>query len=592
MILTVEQRKAVEYHDNLMLAACPGSGKTRVIISKLSRLLDEVRHTSRMVGCVTYTNSAVHEIEGRLRQNVQPGDEINYDICTIHSFCLNYIFRPFCHLINGYKKGFSVLTPESDEYEKFASIIFSKMGIQQPSHIEILSLSELRVTLAGQPTGNPIERGLLTPEIALEYWLMIKAKGYVDFSNIIYYSLLLLRENQYILSYLSAKFAWILVDEFQDTTDLQVEILSLIAGVNRTKLMLVGDPHQSIFRFAGARPDLAENFAAKINARTDISLTVNFRSSQPIIELAQVLIPRSPVMSAKGSSIKFTEKPRWIHGANLFEVITDHFLPAIEGLDIPLGDSAILAPTWFSLFPLGRMLREYGVRIVGPGARPYRRNIYFAPLAEQICGYLVDRRPESIASIERTIFNTILDLTGRSYYDLFSYKGRVIVYRLLQHADSLAKLFSGGVDWLEEAAKAFANVLFYEEYLTTNEKNKLVLSVEEMKRDMLRNRVDTQNLTIEDLGIYASPHSALKLASLHFSKGHEYMAVAMIDLHEGRIPFYQSQTVDDIEEAKRLFYVGMTRAKRLLLFITDDSGKRNGPSRFLCNGTGIGICDS
>jgi len=65
-------------------------------------------------------------------------------------------------------------------------------------------------------------------------------------------------------------------------------------------------------------------------------------------------------------------------------VITDYFLPAVDALGIPLGEAAILAPTWFSLFHLGRRLREYGIRIVGPGARPYRRNRQFAPLAEQV----------------------------------------------------------------------------------------------------------------------------------------------------------------------------------------------------------------
>src|ERR1700722_2409610 len=106
MRLTTEQRSAVRCEENVMLTACPGSGKTRVVISKLVRVLDEVRDTPRAIACITYTNTGVHEIESRLRHHIQPGDETSYEICTIHSFCLNYIFRPFCHLIGGYKKGF------------------------------------------------------------------------------------------------------------------------------------------------------------------------------------------------------------------------------------------------------------------------------------------------------------------------------------------------------------------------------------------------------------------------------------------------------------------------------------------------------
>ena len=189
--------------------------------------------------------------------------------------------------------------------------------------------------LDGKPVGIGIERGALTPEVATAYWKRIREAGFVDFANIIYYSLLLLRKRPEILSHVSAKFAWILVDEFQDTTDLQVEILALIAGKNRT-LLLVGDPCQSIFGFAGARPDLAEQFAERIEARTDKQLSGNFRSSLPIIAHANTLYARTPPMTAVGCSKKHTEQPVWQHGASAFTVITDYFLPALEALEIPM----------------------------------------------------------------------------------------------------------------------------------------------------------------------------------------------------------------------------------------------------------------
>src|SRR5690606_9885309 len=125
----------------------------------------------------------------------------------------------------------------------------------------------------------------------------------------------------------------------------------LIAGANRTRFLLVGDPYQSIFGFAGARPDLAEEFASRIAARTDKHLTGNFRSSDPVIAHANILYPRIPPMTAVGVARKHTEVPAWQHGASSFTVITDYFLPAIDDLGIPLGEAAILAPTWFSLFP-------------------------------------------------------------------------------------------------------------------------------------------------------------------------------------------------------------------------------------------------
>jgi DNA helicase-2/ATP-dependent DNA helicase PcrA len=259
-------------------------------------------------------------------------------------------------------------------------------------------------------------------------------------------------------------------------------------------------------------------------------------------------------------------------------------------LGIPIGEAVILAPSWSTLFPLGRSLREYGITIVGPGARPYRRNRQFTPLAEQVCGYLMEPRPESIVAIERTLFNTVLDVTGRAHFEIFSYQGRVVVFKLLTHAQELNDSFMGAVEWLESAAGAFSKVLVETGYFSPAEEGIFAMSVEDMKTDMRNNKVDLDNLTIDELGIYASPDAALKLSTLHNAKGREFTAVAMIDLNEGKIPSYHARTAEDIEEQKRLFYVGVTRAKRVLFYATDNSERRRGPSRFLLSGSGVGLC--
>lgn len=590
MRLTEEQKDAVSCNQNLMLAACPGSGKTRVIISKLSRVIEEIRGTPRVVACITYTNAAVHEIESRLRYHVQPNDEQFYDICTIHSFCLNYVFRPFCHLIPGYKKGFKVLTPDDIEFEQHVRQICQKYRRNSPTYHDLEAFAQIRFDVDGQPTGEPIKRGKLTTDMARAYWVRIRKAGHIDFSSIIYYSYLFLLKRPEILSYVSAKCAWILVDEFQDTTDLQVEILSLIAELKRTHFLLVGDPYQSIFGFAGARPDLADEFTNRIDARTDVRLTGNFRSSPQIVNHANLLYQRDPPMEAVGHAKKYTAAPVWQNGISVFEVIKNRFLPALNSLEIPVGDAAILAPTWYSLFPLGRKLREHGVSIVGPGARPYRRSQVFAPLAEQVCGYLMERNPGAIVQIERTLFTTILNTTGRTHWRVFSYSGRVVVYRLLQEAQRMFNSCTNAVAWLEATASVFSEVLIEADLLNPLESDLFSTSVEAMKTDMRRNKVDPANLSIADLGIYASPHEALKLSSLHNAKGSEFRGVAMIDLHEGKIPYHQAKTAEEIEEAKRLFYVGVTRAAQFLLYITDSSRDSGQPTRFLQKQTGVGMC--
>lgn len=128
--------------------------------------------------------------------------------------------------INGYQKGFKVLTPESAEFERHVTAICAPHGRYNLTFKDFEDFTQLRVNLDGKPIGSGIERGALTPAVAAAYWKRIREAGFIEFANIIYYSLVLLRKRPEILSYVSAKFAWILVDEFQDTTDLQVEIVS------------------------------------------------------------------------------------------------------------------------------------------------------------------------------------------------------------------------------------------------------------------------------------------------------------------------------------------------------------------------------
>ena len=175
MRLTDEQKDAVRCSEDLMLIACPGSGKTRVIVSKMARVVDEVRGTPRAIACITYTNAAVQEIETRLRHHIQPGDDAYFDICTIHSFCPNHIFRPFCHLIKGYKEGFKVLAPESEEFEQHVEAVCAQHGRYNLTFRDFEEFAQLRVGVDGQPVG--IERAAITPQAARDYWKRIRRRA-------------------------------------------------------------------------------------------------------------------------------------------------------------------------------------------------------------------------------------------------------------------------------------------------------------------------------------------------------------------------------------------------------------------------------
>lgn len=582
MKLTPEQRRAVKYDGNALIVACPGSGKTRTLVAKLLHCLDEVRGTARRLACITYTNAAVYEIESRLRKEGSTGDEIYCDISTIHSFCLNNILQNFYWKLDKYENGFMVLPSDSDHFREIARAVCAEYDL--PS-----SWWEKFELFNREPDGIPITTDNIDAEVALDFWDRLSKEGLIDFPNIIYYSYRILEEYPGIVHAIACRFAWFLVDEFQDTSALQVEILRLVAARNKTKFFLVGDPHQSIYGFAGARPDLLNTFANEINAKRDFKLLINFRSSNPVIEHAEKLCPRVPPMSAGGPSTVFTDQPQYIHCSTAFNGITEHFFPLLDDLGIEYGQCAILAPWWVKLLLLGRQLRDYGIPIVGPGARPYKRVHLFALLAEQICAYIENPEPKAFYRIEKELYKLIINVTASANFRVYTYYGKMVIYRLIKCARTLKDKCENGIVWLEEAAKNFSDILIDAEFLPEKAGKLLIESVEGMKMDMLNQRVDLESLTTSDLGMFANVDGNLKLLTMHNAKGREFDAVAVIDLHDGKIPHASARTQEDIDQYRRLFYVSITRARRIVMYMTDNEDWRP-PSRFLLDeGLGFSI---
>ena len=577
MILTGPQREAARHDGHTLVVACPGSGKTRALTAKLLRCVEEVRNSARKVACITYTNAAVYEIESRLRAYGTTGDDDYCDISTIHAFCLNNVLRYFDWKLLGYPDGLTVLPPDSEQYRQIVVSICDDhgFGTRARENFELLNR---------EPDGTPITEPPLTPEVALDFWGRLQGQGCIDFANIIYLSYRLMSDWPTIAHALACRFAWVLVDEFQDTSALQVEIFRLIGRAGRTKFFLVGDPYQSIFGFAGARPDLMREFAKEIKAWRSPELLINFRSGNPVIQHAERLCPRRPPMRPGGDAAAYSDQPIYVHTDTAFRGVIDYFVPALEELGIEYGNAAILAPWWVKLLQLGRQLRDYGIPIVGPGARPYRRSHLFASLAEEMCAYIEQPDPELIPCIEKELFLLLNQVTESINYRVYTYGGRTAVFRLIRVAQRLREIHEGGVLWLRAAAEEFAAILCAAEFLPASCGHLLNDSVTGMEADMRRQGVDVENLSVADLGIFASNEKNIKLLTMHRAKGREFEAVALVDLHDGRIPHFSARTEDEIDEARRLIYVSITRARRILMYITDEEDWRNRPSRFLLRG--------
>jgi DNA helicase-2/ATP-dependent DNA helicase PcrA len=278
-------------------------------------------------------------------------------------------------------------------------------------------------------------------------------------------------------------------------------------------------------------------------------------------------------------------EPQYIHQPTVFEALQDYFLPTLAELDIDYGNVAIIAPDWFTLFPIGHFLRNYGIPIKGPGARPYRGTQIFARLAEFVCAYLERPIPRLIRSIQRELHRIIQDATREDRFDIYSYSGLVTIFRIIQAGATHRSRIPSAEQWLTTAAQDFGAILVKDGFLPESAIHLLSESATVMCDQMRRNRdVDLANMSVSDLGLFAATDTSIHLLTMHAAKGMEFEAVALVGLHDGQIPNPRhSQTADEIDEKRRLFYVAITRAKRYLLYVTDQGRRVNVPSRFLGN---------
>lgn len=328
-------------------------------------------------------------------------------------------------------------------------------------------------------------------------------------------------------------------------------------------------------------------FAREISSNMTFRLLANYRSSNRIIRHAESVFPRTPPMFAAGVAADENFEPVYVHAATAFHAVRDHFLPVIRALGIPYGEAAVIAPWWVKLWYIGKGLREIGVPVVGPGARPYRRLHLLATLAEQVCAYIAQPSKKGFHQIERELFLLLNGVTGKWSLSVFSFQGSITVRKLIQAGSEVYRSRGLAYDWLREASGAFEDILKEDGFLPVSTPNLLRQSAEDMAQDIIKNKVDIGRLTTEELGLFASTERNMHLLTMHRAKGREFDAVAIIDLHEGRVPDFRAIRDCDagrIEEDKRRLYVSITRARRFLMYVSDREDRRNVPSRFLCRG--------
>ena len=578
MNLTEQQQEAILHDGHLSLVSCPGSGKTHTIVARLLRCMDEVQDTTRRIGCITYTKAAVNEIQYRLAKHLGRDEiEDKFEVGTIHSFCLNNVFRPNHWRLEAFRDGFEVLTPDDERYQDIVGAVIVAHGLDSRASDGFELLFRGR-----NPPYN------ITAAAASDYWSRLEASSYIDFNGIIYYAAQLVQTHAFLSAGLGAAFAWLLVDEFQDTSQYQVQILNAIASHGFTRFFIVGDPGQSIMSFAGGRPDLMADFADGLHARDDVSLSGNFRSSESIVSLAETLQPRVPEMEAVGQYRDYDFVPTWKHSDTLLSGLEDHFLPEVEARGIDWGKCAILAPNFFIFCEIAPRLRDMGIPLIGPGARPYKKSSHLiAPLAEEICSYIEARDSRMIRNLRWRMRELVENCESRWNPRLSAFEGDLAIAKIAAVARKLRNENPAIKSFLEEFAASCATIMIDHQLLANMSRELLESSAASMLEDIDGHRgrsgVDVDNFSVSDMGLFARGNKSIKLLTLHKAKGREFDAVAIVRAHEWLIPFGDPRRGSPEEsEARRLMYVGMTRARKVLTVFSDSGDSRgNPPSRFL-----------
>ncbi len=597
------QVRAVMHMDGPMLVlAGPGCGKTAVITGRIKNLI-EMGVSPSSILVVTFTRSAAAEMKERFLQLEQNnGEKVNFG--TLHGI-FYYILRRECRLpadsIIGEEKK-NILLKEI--LESFCQDDFLQQELMSNVAKEISYVKGNGIASKNfYSTALPAET---FRKVFAEYRRWLKENRKLDFDDINTAAFQLLKTNADALKRWQKQFSYILVDEFQDINPLQYRIVQMLAEPEKN-LFIVGDDDQSIYRFRGSNPDIMLSFPKQYDGCEIVRLSQNYRSTPQILRAAGRVIRDNKKRYAKElftekkagdavsvcifqdvwketDALSFNIRKEVKSGTSYGEIavlVRTNFgaRAAIEKLisdripfeaqqEIPCIFDHFMAKDLMAYLQIasGSTKREDFVRICNKPNRFISRDAFFEKKVnfESLFIYYEDRQWmwQRIEEFEQDV-HAIAQLPP---YGAINYIRKVIGYDQYIREYAAEKrlpyeeLF-GLLDEIMESARPFKNLQDWAEHIA-----------------QYREKVKKDKCPI-------SNSNSVKITTLHASKGKEYDIVYILDVNEGVIPFHKASLEQDLEEERRLFYVGMTRArKRLNIYaVKERFEKKMIPSSFLKN---------
>lgn len=635
--LNPEQEKAVKHFKGpLLILAGAGSGKTRVLTHRIAYLISEYNVNPWNILALTFTNKAAGEMRERVDGIVGQGAEDIW-VSTFHSTCVRILRRHIEAL--GYARSFTIY--DGDDQRTLMRDILKYLQLDPKKFKERVVLSA--ISSAKDELINPTQYELRAQGDFLketysrcyrEYEKRLRDSNALDFDDLICKTIQLFEENEDVLAYYQNRFKYIMVDEYQDTNTAQFKLISLMAstkdddGTVLHNLCVVGDDDQSIYKFRGANIYNILNFESQYPDATVIKLEENYRSTQNILDAANAVIKNNSVRKDKalwtehdkGDLIYYSQFQNEYEEAGC---IADAIHNVVDNGLASYKDFAILYRTnaQSRVFEEKLVLHNIPYRIVGAV------NFYQRKEIKDLLAYLrtienglddisvkriinVPKRGIGLTTIDR-ITNYAIEhetsfygaLENHEYIDGIS-RGAAKIGSFVSLIDSFKRHLASPDFSLEDLIREIIEETGYVRLLQeeeTEEAQSRIENIEELINKVVSYEENCEEeptlggfleevALVADIDNVDESNDIVLLMTLHSAKGLEFPYVYLVGMEDGIFPGYAAVSGDDpeeMEEERRLCYVGITRAMKKLSLSCARSRFRNGeqqynrPSQFL-----------
>lgn len=562
--LNAEQETAILEQESVLLIACPGSGKTRTLTYKIAYELSRLKSNKSFVIAITYTNNAADEIKERVE--LLGVDTTQLWIGTIHSFCMEWILKPYHLYSERLKNGFKVINSFDSEKiltelckpYKNEKITFWDCGI-------IAKKDMFYLTCLDRSKHNSLKK------ILGEYFLILKKNNQIDFEHILFYSWELIKSKPIIGKILCKLFPFILIDEYQDTKEIQYHIVSKILSANNgnSKTLIVGDPNQSIYDSLGGYPMSKEELEKLFGfGLIQLSLDKNYRSSETIIKYFDYYKTfATPIVAFGGgkeyqSSITFNNA---VSLDNLIDEIARLILFNVQEAGISPNEICIAGPQWVHIASITRklMIKLPDFSFDGPGMAPFSRDIdnFWFKVARIV---LTEPSPYMYVRRLRWSKEVLNEFEAAGVYI-----SDISNKEFLKICNSIEVSETDGLTYLRSFFKRICqrlkininNYPLLEEHYTS------FFASSEGRIQRLKDEGNPFIGEIDNFRKVFRQKDGITVSTIHGVKGEEYDVVIGFALLNDYVPHFND--VNGYENSKKLLYVLASRARKNLHLISE-----------------------